>query len=722
MPETGRNVDTEIAEAISSAKTLRQELDTLTTDLGEFGDSEFFSATAETSISGTATNWTITTRYDLEKTIPGRESGHVENMYWVNKPYVFVVILQKTDTNVHEYYVVEPYLTPVEKRIRTELCELVRERIDQIPVSIEDLDRERLDEIALQTLSDNGAWDAETSGPADDRTQTLRASIADRLDLFDRSNGSVEERADTATISEGAFSGETDLSPGQFARTLEDRTVEKLLYYVRRDILGYGRADPIFHDTNVDDISCNGPDSPVFCFHVDYEEIRTNVTYDKQALTAFIERVADRYGDGFDRHQYQKRLQLPDGSEIQITYGKYFRESRSSYTIRKFRGVGFTPVDHINWRIFSIDQMALLWLAIQYQKNLLVVGGPQAGPKTALNSFTTFIPSNDTVVSIDEGAFPASPNRNETELRKRPKHTAFDETKYHTEDLFEAAVRYRPKYIVLSALQETETQTFFQLISSGHTTMAAYHANSVEEAIRRLTSPPSNVAKSAVSNLDLITVQSLTRVKGRKVRRNRTISEIGEYDENDDTIETERIFAWDPATDEHADTARPPVLDEIQFEKAWNEQRLNEELAKRRVVLAYLISNSLNSYHDVVLTIQLFMNDTNSAFENTILRWIAEGTLQENLERIRADHDVEFAMSPEQESLVPRPVPGKDILNEAENILERNRELIERYEPIEKTTDLGELFGAGGGESGVADDADEGFDFGEFVPDSDEDS
>ncbi|MFB6134944.1 MAG: hypothetical protein ABEJ55_08145, partial [Halanaeroarchaeum sp.] len=70
----------------------------------------------------------------------------------------------------------------------------------------------------------------------------------------------------------------------------------------------------IKHDINVEDISVDGYNSPVFVYHTDYEQLITNVEHGKQQLDDFVVKLAQRSGKGISKRQPQVDATLPDGS------------------------------------------------------------------------------------------------------------------------------------------------------------------------------------------------------------------------------------------------------------------------------------------------------------------------------------------------------------------------------------------------------------------------
>ena len=67
---------------------------------------------------------------------------------------------------------------------------------------------------------------------------------------------------------------------------------QRILYFVERDYIRYGKADLLINDRFIEDISCNGPNTPVFVYHRFFESIRTNVVFEELELNNFILRLA----------------------------------------------------------------------------------------------------------------------------------------------------------------------------------------------------------------------------------------------------------------------------------------------------------------------------------------------------------------------------------------------------------------------------------------------
>ncbi|RLM59908.1 secretion system protein E [Halobellus sp. Atlit-31R] len=453
------------------------------------------------------------------------------------------------------------------------------------------------------------------------------------------------------------------------AARLTDYQVEKLLYVLRRDFIGYERIDGIKHDVNVEDISCDGYNAPVFVYHSDYEQIISNVYHGEAELDDFVVKLAQRSGKGISKRRPQVDATLPDGSRAQLTLGREVSDHGTNYTIRQFKDVPFTPIDLVNWKTFSLEEMAFLWLCIENDKSLIFAGGTASGKTTSLNAVSLFIPSNAKIVSIEDTREVELPQRNWVASVTRPSFSDDDRGDVDEFDLLEAALRQRPDYIVMGEIRGEEGRTLFQVMSTGHTTYTTFHADSVGEVLKRFTTDPINVSKTMFTALDLVSIQTSTRVHGDKVRRNKSLTEINHYDAENDEINVQDVYQWQAEGDEFLKMGASNTLEDVRFDRGWSRERLDEELFKRRVVLAYLIDRGLNTYTQVAATLQAFIND-----QETILALMAHDDLERSLEDLREMESVEIDVDPEKEEMVPRPDPDEDIRELCREILDRAAE------------------------------------------------
>ncbi|NHN40167.1 Flp pilus assembly complex ATPase component TadA [Halorubellus sp. JP-L1] len=683
-------------------------------------------------------NTTVVNRYDLEKSVPLEKKTHFreEERYWVNKPYAFVIIFLSEKENEVKYYVVQPYMNQIEDDLEEFMTGKLRTAIkySDEDVAVEKDEDARRDVIDRETKRLLKRYDLFEGTPATSDSAGAASGTQSITESIQRFFGTAEAAGDGA-LETGAdddaegFGRELDgiaARPepavlGEDAETLNEYQVEKLLYFLKRDFIGYERIDPIKHDINVEDISCNGHNSPIFVYHGEYEQIITNIYHGERELDDFVVKLAQRSGKGISKRRPQVDATLPDGSRAQLTLGKEVSDHGTNYTIRQFNDVPFTPVDLINWNTFSLDEMAFLWLCIENHKSLIFAGGTASGKTTSLNAISLFIPSNGKIVSIEDTREVELPQRNWIASVTRPSFSEDSQGDVDEFDLLEAALRQRPDYIVMGEIRGEEGRTLFQVMSTGHTTYTTFHADSVGEVLKRFTTDPINVSKTMFTALDLVSIQTQTRVGGHKVRRNRNITEINHYDAENDEINVQDVYQWQAETDEFLKMGDSNTLDEIKFDRGWGQEKLEEELFKRRVILAYIIKTGLNEYAQVAATVQAFINDP-----ETILTLIANGQLEESLQDLREMESVLIDVDPEDEELVPRPDPDDETYNLAQDILERAEEsMFEEYRGKIPSGLASALSGVSVEEDVDVEEAvesdDEAFDFGSSLDDVDED-
>ncbi|MFB6125908.1 MAG: type II/IV secretion system ATPase subunit [Halolamina sp.] len=662
-----------IDEALSAgdgvASDLADLVDERTVDVDDAVDEDAFFSDAD----GTTT---LATRYDLEKAVPQLKKSHFveEDRYWVNEPHAFVIIFHSTKENEKKYYVVEPHLNEVEEELTTFLTDKLRTAIkyDDEGVAAAEADHRGtvIEERTLELLDRYDLYDVDGGSDGGGLGNRLAAKLG--IDPDDDGMGAqlVHALGYETPTSETELSGSA-VRPepavvDEDHKTLSDYQVEKLLYYLERDFIGYELIDGIKHDINVEDVSCDGYDSPVFVYHSDYEQIISNVYHGRDELDDFVVKLAQRSGKGISKRRPQVDATLPDGSRAQLTLGTEVSDHGTNYTIRQFKDVPFTPVDLINWRTFSLEEMAYLWLCIENHKSILFAGGTASGKTTSLNAVSLFIPSNGKIVSIEDTREVELPQRNWIASVTRPSFSDDDKGDIDEFELLEAALRQRPDYIVMGEVRGEEGRTLFQVMSTGHTTYTTFHADNVGEVLKRFTTEPINVSKTMFTALDLVSIQTATRVKGRTVRRNKSLTEINHYDAEDDEINVQDVFQWQAETDEFLRMGDSNTLEEVKFDRGWDQQRLEDELFKRQAVLAYLIDRGLNTYTQVAATLQAFINDPES-----IVSLMANDELERSLEDLREMESVQITVDPEDEEMVPRPDPTDDIRAMCREILER---------------------------------------------------
>ena len=184
---------------------------------------------------------------------------------------------------------------------------------------------------------------------------------------------------------------------------ISEESYEKLFYYLYRNFIGLNKVEPLLRDYFIEDIECNGTNTPVYIIHRIYRNMRTNVVYkDIDTLSNFVEKLAQRCGKYVSYASPLLDGSLPDGSRVNATYTTDVSSRGPTFTIRKFTKVPWTPVQLLNMGTLSPEMLAYFWILLEHKSNLLISGGTASGKTTLLNAIAFFIPPEARVVSIED--------------------------------------------------------------------------------------------------------------------------------------------------------------------------------------------------------------------------------------------------------------------------------------------------------------------------------
>ncbi|GLI45777.1 MULTISPECIES: type II/IV secretion system ATPase subunit [Methanoculleus] len=390
-----------------------------------------------------------------------------------------------------------------------------------------------------------------------------------------------------------------------FDPEIPDERVEVLVYYLQRNFLGYGKLDPLMNDDKIEDITCNGPDVPIFLYHRKYANIQTNCVFDGEELNKFVLKLAQKADKQLSLSTPLIDAALPEGSRAQITYSDIISSKGSSFTIRKFRADPMTPVNLIANHTYDLDLMAHIWLAVENRKSMIISGGTASGKTSTMNAVSFFIPPVAKIVSIEDTREIQLPHINWLPMRTRESTNVSGTGNVGMFHLLKAALRQRPEYIIVGEVRGEEAQTLFQAMNTGHTTYSTVHAGNVRETVNRLIHDPINVPVAMFNALDLVLVQSLLYDKGRGFRRCLSLNEIRVVD---DEVRWEPLFTWDHRSDSFVRVyEQSAVFDDIAYRNGWSREQLEAAVALRRTALEGMIRAGPLSPSEVGQMIQEMM-------------------------------------------------------------------------------------------------------------------
>lgn len=479
--------------------------------------------------------------------IEEKKPSMFREVYPINEPYAYAAIVREPDTQKVRYEVIEPTLVKGELDQLTEIKALL---MDEIDVSLKEIETKERAEKYLE--------------------RRVREVIKD------------------------------------YRLKIAKESVDKLIYYIIRDFVGYGRIDPLMKDHLIEDISADGVNIPVYIWHREYESLPTNIIYeDVEELNSFIIRLAYLAGKNISIARPILDASLPDGSRIQLTYGTEITRRGSTFTVRRFRVDPLTISDLISFKTISSEMAAYFWYAIENRASILVVGGVAAGKTTTLNCLSMFIKPEMKIVSVEDTAELNLPHENWIPSVVRPGFGREGRDGAITLfDLLKTAVRQRPDYIIVGEIRGKEAYTLFQAMATGHLGMGTIHAESMDAALRRLESKPMNIPKPLLAMIDTVVVQLRTEINGKPARRIHTVCEMVDLDPETKEFVTNDLYQWNAKQDTFSYSGHSHVLERHMERMGVSEKEIREELDRRKVVLEWLVRNNIRRYTDVANVIR----------------------------------------------------------------------------------------------------------------------
>lgn len=377
----------------------------------------------------------------------------------------------------------------------------------------------------------------------------------------------------------------------------------KIFYYLFRDFIGLNEVDPLLRDYFIEDIECNGIDTPVYIIHRVYRNMRTNLAYKNiDALASFVEKLAQRTGRYVSYAQPLLDGTLPDGSRVNATYTKDVTSKGPTFTIRKFTKVPWTPTQLISFNTASPEMLAYFWLLLQYKSNILIAGGTASGKTTFLNALAFFIPPEARVVSIEDTREISLPRENWLPAVARPSAGLGKVGEVDLFAILKNSFRQNPDYLIVGEIRGKEAFVLFQGMASGHSSLSTMHADSVDTLIRRLETPPIELSPTLVNTLDCVAIATHATVGKKETRRIREVVEIINVDK-DGTALVNTPFVWDAGKDTFFSKKKSKVLEKISVRQGIPIAELQKELNRRAKLLYILYKKGVFGFEELASVI-----------------------------------------------------------------------------------------------------------------------
>jgi flagellar protein FlaI len=389
----------------------------------------------------------------------------------------------------------------------------------------------------------------------------------------------------------------------------------KLMYYIFRNFIGYNEIEPLLQDPNIEDISCDGVNIPLYVIHRKYGSLKTNVEFkDPVKLREFIVKLAERCGRYVSYAEPILDGTLPDGSRVAATLAPDVATRGAVFTIRKFPEKPFSITEQIKLKTASPEILAYLWYLIEHKASILVVGGVATGKTSFLNSICAFIPLEAKIVSIEDTRELKIPHEHWIPNLARvgfgiPMPTGEKYGEVTLFDLLKESFRQNPDYLIVGECRGKETYVMFQGMASGHPSLSTFHAGSVDTVLRRLISPPIELSPALIESLDVVVVMVHAKEKGKSARRIKEVVEIISVDPKTHEVKTNVVFKWNPGTDTYEKVSESVKLEKFALAKGATKAEALAEIERRSKIIEWMYRKGMEDYKEVIKIINLYHKD-----------------------------------------------------------------------------------------------------------------
>ncbi len=509
-----------------------------------------------------------------------------------------------------EYYAVEPELSGTEQelfgKVRSQILEKsVNKPAPQNEGEYDDRIEELLDDTVL--VNDAGGNAGGGSGGIDLR----HLSASQILDWVKNVSYNDFKRGVRSFSTDDIVRAVKDFtSVGTYE--VSEQTYENIRYRLNRDIVGFGPLEPIMRDPANEDIHVIGPHE-TYVDHGTFGMLGTSVDFGSpQRFDNWLRNMGERIGDPVSDSDPIVDSTLPDGSRINIIYSDDVSLKGPSLTIRQGEGTPLSVAQITKWGTLSPKLAAYLWLCLENEQTVFVVGETASGKTTTLNCIMSFIPRDSKIYTAEDTAEVLPPHDTWQQLLTR-EGSGEGSSDVDMFDLVAAALRSRPDYIIVGEVRGEEGRMAFQAAQTGHPVMLTFHASDIVSMIQRFTGDPINVPETFMDNADVALFQNRVKQGDDVLRRVTSVQEIEGYSQDMGGVVTRQSFYWDPVEDEivFQGMNNSYVLEEqiatlLGYE---NTRDIYDELDFRAELFERMIEENILGYHEVNETIEAFQRD-----------------------------------------------------------------------------------------------------------------
>ncbi len=381
-----------------------------------------------------------------------------------------------------------------------------------------------------------GQEEKEKRTEMDECRQRLKAIILEKLDFSrETTDEEIKEMIDVLIISE---------SKKQLIGLPErNRLRQELFYAIRKlDIL-----QELIDDSGVTEIMVNGTDG-IFIERGGRVSAYGMGFASREKLEDVIQQIAAGCNRTVNEASPIVDARLENGSRVNVVLAPVALNG-PILTIRRFpeHPIGMKELTAMG--SLTEEAAAFLSCLVRAKYNIFISGGTGSGKTTFLNALSSFIPTDERIITIEDNAelqIQGIPNL----VRMETRNANVEGCKPITiRDLIKASLRMRPDRIVVGEVRGSEAIDMMQCLNTGHDgSMSTGHANSCADMLGRLETmilmgmelPLMAIRQQIASGLDIIVHLGRLRDKSRRVLEIAEICGLA-----DGIIRTESLYAFE---------------------------------------------------------------------------------------------------------------------------------------------------------------------------------